>query len=135
MVDSPPESGASTETGDAAFGSPDRTVITLPTGNVEVTLEDGAALREGLLKQLRGSTLPDRDELIQWTEHASAMITPDGAFRLGRWVLGENFGVLAMTNRLRQTDQGALIYVADVLKEQGGWTVKEVLPEIVHARR
>ncbi len=134
MVESS-QTGTSAEPSDGSSGNPDRTVITLPTGSVEVTVQDGAVLREALLKRLRASDVPDRDELLLWTEHASATIGPDRVFRLGRWILGDHFGALALTNRLRQTDQGALIYVAPVAKESGGWTVQEVEPEIAHARR
>ena len=135
MSDSSTPMGARGEAGDGAAGSSDRTVIALPSGNVEATLADGPGLREALLKQLHASDVPDRDELIQWTEHASARVDPEGGFRLGTWVLGELGGELVLSNRLHQTSEGMLIYLAPVAKEHGVWTVKEVQSEIVHARR
>ena len=135
MIDTPSKTVANTDASVDTPGGADRAVVTLPTGNVEVTLQDGDALRASLLQKLRASDVADRDELLQWTEHAKATIDADGVFRLGTWILGEHLQELALTNRFRQTPSAMLIYVATFSKAGGVWTVKALEQQIVHARR
>jgi hypothetical protein len=107
----------------------------LRTGDVQLTVKDGILLRDALLALLRSSNLPDREELLKWTENASLTMDPDGVFRIGRWILGEWFGSPALTYRLRRTEAALLVYVAPIVQENGHPVVKSIDPVIVHARR
>ena len=135
MVETRSEDDAGAGSGESPPGGPDHVVLASASGNVEVTLRDADALRNALLDRLRASTSPDRDELIRATEHASANIDPDGAFRLGVWLLDDGSGDLTLTYRFRQSSAGMVLYVVPVAKKGSTWTAGEVRPQIVHARR
>ena len=117
------------KTADAAMAPPqsaDRVVVDAAAVPTEPTLEDGNAIKAGLLEQLEQSTVDDRDFLLEMTRNAPVSIE-NGRLRIGIWTVEEHANRLELLLRGPFDATGAPLWGADVTKQGDRWSVGEVM--------
>jgi hypothetical protein len=117
----------------AKIESLDRTVIRVGETEVSLTLDDAKAIRAALLDYLKASSYEDRDELIRWT--GPAFIDTEGKVRIGVWLLGSDGKDIYLRYRERPGQNMAKAHRAFLTKENGTWTVSNLMMEHISLRR
>jgi hypothetical protein len=117
------------KTADAAVAPPqsaDRVVVDAAAVPTELTLEDGNAIKAGLLEQLEQSTVDDRDFLLEMTQNAPVSIE-NGRLRIGIWTAEEHANRLELLLRGPFDATATPLWGADVTKQGEQWSVGEVM--------
>jgi hypothetical protein len=98
---------------------------------MQLTQQDGEAIRAALVAWLKTSQLADRDELLTLTERATVWEGPDALINIGRWAIVTESGEIIA--KLRQRE--GIAFDATLAKEPSTWKVKGIQPVHILPRR
>ena len=133
-LDNEPSRSTRMKASDDKVDSLERTVLRVGDADVSLTLDDAKAMRVALLNYLERSDYEDRDALIRWTQ-GPAWIDPEGKVRIGPWLLGSEGKDLVFRYREPPGQYAAKAHKAFLTKNDGTWTVSNLVMERIRVRR